>query len=447
MPLLHAVHHGCRAGRHDEVNRSVFRPRVYRGYDNFVVHKLGAVSSQLAALSSFFTTPTERLGSRSRVFLLNEIGYDLWIVGRVDEGVKRIREALDLDLASDDLKSAAWTCRTLARLLLATGDVQAALDIAEQAVTLADLSGDDYERLTNRAYHGAMLHLRGCIDEGRRCFEESEKILVQSDLQQPGPETEAAQCSPPELILREGAVQCPFLWGVAAAYYCTLLVHLGRADAVPRRVAGTAEMVAKINRLLDFGLDHLSLGRARHELGAKAAAAGNKGQAKKLQTSALRHFTEAIVRFRRGRWQDYLSQCLVARAAFLRDFGNRDEAYRDLREALDLSSRIGLRLHETDARLLEGHLALDLDPPDVKTATDSLKRADTLVQETGYHLRDADLLILEGRLLAKQGDKEAGRARLEEAIHVAKREEKDGCVYQVAVDQAERYLREMGVGV
>ncbi len=69
-------------------------------------------------------------------------------------------------------------------------------------------------------------------------------------------------------------------------------------------------------------------------------------------------------------------------------------------------------------------------------------RADELVNETGYHLRDADLLILEGRLLAKRGYKDTGRTKLHEAIKVAKREEAEGCVYQLAIDQANRCLKE-----
>ena len=53
----------------------------------------------------------------------------------------------------------------------------------------------------------------------------------------------------------------------------------------------------------------------------------------------------------------------------------------------------------------------------------------------------------EGRSkLLPNGDTEAARAKLDEAVAVARREEKDGCVYQVAVEQAERYLREMQDG-
>jgi len=86
-------------------------------------------------------------------------------------------------------------------------------------------------------------------------------------------------------------------------------------------------------------------------------------------------------------------------------------------------------------------MALDEDSPDIDTAAAALGRAAELVTETGYHLRDADLLILKGRLLAKQGDKNAGSAKLQEAVRVARRE--PDAVYQLAIDQAERYLREL----
>jgi len=46
-------------------------------------------------------------------------------------------------------------------------------------------------------------------------------------------------------------------------------------------------------------------------------------------------------------------------------------------------------------------------------------------------------------LLGKRGESDAARGKLGKAIKVARREEAEGCVYQVAVDQAERYLREL----
>ena len=63
--------------------------------------------------------------------------------------------------------------------------------------------------------------------------------------------------------------------------------------------------------------------------------------------------------------------------------------------------------------------------------------------ETDYRLRDADLLILECRLLSKKGDKGTGSSKLNEAITVARREEKDGCICQPSIDQANRYLNEL----
>ena len=88
-------------------------------------------------------------------------------------------------------------------------------------------------------------------------------------------------------------------------------------------------------------------------------------------------------------------------------------------------------------------MALDGAQPDVPTAEAALSRARVLVEEIGYHLRDADLLILEGRLVALRDDREVARKLLEQAITVARREEAQDAVYQAAVDEANRYLREL----
>ncbi len=127
----------------------------------------------------------------------------------------------------------------------------------------------------------------------------------------------------------------------------------------------------------------------------------------------------------------------------LREVGDVSAASRDLQEAMEASTHYGFPLHEAEAHLLQGHLALDNAPPAIEDAQAALKRAKELVAETAYHRRDADTLILEGRLAGRRGDRAAGRAKLAEAIRAARREEEQGAVYQLAVDQAERYLKEL----
>lgn len=71
-------------------------------------------------------------------------------------------------------------------------------------------------------------------------------------------------------------------------------------------------------------------------------------------------------------------------------------ARRDLEEATHIAVRSGFRLHEADARLEWARL--HLAEGDREKARESLARAATLVEETGYHRRDAALAALEAAL-------------------------------------------------
>src|ERR1700677_573018 len=63
-PLYHAIVHGCRAGRHQEALIQVYMNRICRRLSDgkcefYSSNKLGAMASDLAALSFFFDPPFE----------------------------------------------------------------------------------------------------------------------------------------------------------------------------------------------------------------------------------------------------------------------------------------------------------------------------------------------------------------------------------------------------
>ena len=80
-PLYHAIAHGCRAGRHQEALEDVYTNRICRRqsdgeFEFYSYRKLGAMSSDLAAISWFFDrpyeTPAEALSQPARAFVLDE---------------------------------------------------------------------------------------------------------------------------------------------------------------------------------------------------------------------------------------------------------------------------------------------------------------------------------------------------------------------------------------
>ncbi len=83
----------------------------------------------------------------------------------------------------------------------------------------------------------------------------------------------------------------------------------------------------------------------------------------------------------------------TARAALHTHTPAFPSARKDLDEALSLSTRCGLRLHEADAHLGLARLSLAEAAP--AAAPDHLAKARAIVDATGYHRRDEELAALE----------------------------------------------------
>jgi len=89
-PLFHAVQHGCRTDRCEEAVE-IYRSRIQRGSAHYATSALGAVASELAALSHCFeirwTQPLRMLPPLLQAFVLNEVGYDLQALGRLRDAI------------------------------------------------------------------------------------------------------------------------------------------------------------------------------------------------------------------------------------------------------------------------------------------------------------------------------------------------------------------------
>ena len=359
-PLFAAVAHGCQAGRHQEALHEIYRRRIHRGNEFFSVHKLGALGADLAALAGFFDPAWEKpvagLTEPYKSFVLNEAGFDLRALGRLGEAVEPMRAGLDADIAGEDWRNAAISAGNLSELHLTLGDIRQAIAYGERGVELADRSGNAFERTAFRATLADALHEAGRLREAETLFQEAERMQQQ---RQP---------------------EYPLLYSVWGFRYSDLLLGQGRYHEVRDRAATT--LAWEGGRLLDIALDHLPLGRA-------CEGAGDLAEAEP-------HLNQAVTGLRQAGTQHELPRGLLARASFYRRRGDFPHAQRDLDEALLIATRSQMRLHEADCHLEQARLSLATgDPARARTA---LARARTLIQETGYHRRDAELAALEEQL-------------------------------------------------
>ncbi len=361
-PLYQAVAHGCAAGRYAEAFDEVYWRRIMREDKFFATRELGGYGPDLGAAACFFETPwskpVEALEERERSWLLNAAGLRLRTLGRFGEAAAPMAAGLESVIAREDWKDAAVQASSMSQHHLALGAVPLAEEAGARAVELAERGGDAGRRMINRTVHADALHQAGGLDAAEVLFREAEAMQKEF---QPGD---------------------PILYSLQGFRYCDLLLARGRASEARERARDTRVVAEGNIWLLDIALDALTIGRAHLAEGDADAA--------------RTWLDRAVDGLRRAHHNEFLPRGLLARAALGRTVEDFDDAERDLDEAWAIAERGPMRLHMADAQLEWARLRLAQNR--VPDARDHLDKARALIDETGYHRRDADVIELEAAL-------------------------------------------------
>jgi tetratricopeptide (TPR) repeat protein len=405
-PLYHAITHGCRAGRHEEALRQVYVNRICRPHPDgslqfYSRRTLGALASDLAAVSWFFDrpyeTPASGLTAADRVWVLSEASFGLRAQGRLQEALQAMRTGLQTGETLQSGRNASVSVSNLSQIELMVGAVEAAIVTAEKAVALADRSGDNSQMVARRATQADACRAAGQWEKAAALFADAEE--------------RQRQWRPTE----------PLLYSLRGYNYCDLMMTLGRPAEARDRAARTIEIARRNNWVLDVALDTLTLGRAHLALAlrslAEGASAGNPhGDVRSVATELV----EAVEGLRASGQNDDVPLGLLARAVFRRAVGDWDGAIRDLDEAEEIAEPGPMRLYLCDCALEEARLALarreafaplnglvdPSSPPPVlsdpgaaaglkEEAREQLDVARKLIAECGYHRRDEELAELD----------------------------------------------------
>ncbi|MCP4654989.1 MAG: hypothetical protein GY856_06170, partial [bacterium] len=395
MPLYAAVVHGCRAGRVQEAWDEVFLRRIRRGVEAFSIHKLGAFGAELTALAAFFNQPwnqpSARLTEADQAWILNEAGFVLRALGRLPEAVQPMRASTDMDIRRGDFKGSAQSASNLSGLTLTLGEVASAVAAGEESVELADRSKDAEERMVNRTTLADALHQAGRWEESAAAFREAEAMQAER------------QPEYPRLYSFRGYLYCDLLLGPVRRHgaepddgsgldgVAVGARYRKACEEVRERASQTQEWAVQNQApLLDFALNHLSLGRAHLGLALTSPAADF--------TAAAEHLDRAVDVLRQSGQEDDLPRGLLARAALHRLRGDAPAAAADLAEAEEIAERGHMRLHEADAHL--EWTRLHLRTGDGDAARRHFERAREMVASTGYGRREREVAYLASRLSA-----------------------------------------------
>jgi len=365
-PLYVAVSHGCAAGRYREAVLMHLN-RIQRGEEHFNWHNLGAFGADLSALSNFFEgewdRPRAELMEIQKGLVLNDAGYDLQALGRLQEAIQPIEAGLDIAIRLSDWRNASIAAHNLSTLFVTLGNLAHAIQLARQSIELADRSEDELSRVICRATLGYALHQAGKSEAALAAFNQAEDIqrLYQ-------PETE-------------------FLYSFQGFHYCELLVEQGRYDEVKSRAIRALE-IAKYNQwLLEIGSCNLTLGRA-WTLEAKETGRGD--------AEALEFLQQAVKGLRQAGTIAELPRGLLARAEIRRVKGEYLQAKQELAEVLRIATRGGMGLYVADYHLESARLFLA--EGNRVHGRDHLAAAKEMIDRMGYHRRDKEVSELEAQL-------------------------------------------------
>ena len=376
QPLYQAVAHGCLAGLGEEACATVYRDRIQRGGEFYSTRSLGAIGADLGAVACFFEQPWTRVSSNlsepNRAWLLNQAAVNLRALGRPTEALGPMRAATYWAAQEKVWQHAAVGASNLSQLELGWGDVAGAVRDAEQSVTFADRSGDEFERMSKRAIHADALHYAGRLAEALVRFREAEQMQAKRQSQYP------------HLYSVQGFLYCELLLVNAerAAWQTLLdqqsqidsaqLKHL--CDSVSKRSAQTLKWAEEWSAvLLDIALYHLTLGRAGFYRAILASSS--------LATChASLH--SAVSGLRAAGTRHWIPTALLTRAWLRVLEGDVAGAHADLDEAWEIAERGSMKLFMADIHLHRARLFRDKA---------ELAKARALIAACGYWRRKEEL--------------------------------------------------------
>ena len=425
--LYQAVAHGCQAGLQQEACEKVYRDRISQGSEAYVVKKLGAFGSDLGAVACFFETPwslvSPTLIEPAQAWLLGQAAFRLRALGRLTEALEPMRAGLEMGVKQEAWEECARHASNLSELELTLGAVAEAAGDAEQSVTYADRSGDEFVREATRTAHADALHQAGRRAEAEASFREAEQMQAER------------QPVYPMLYSLQGFQYCDLLlaaperaaWRVVHAKaqrreeslsgFAPSREILDGVRDVQQRAAQTLKWAGQNDlSLVTIALDHLTLGRA-------ALYEAILGQSE--ISSSESEIEQAVSGLRRAGTTHHIPRGLLTRAwqRFLTGvLTGPESAQRDLDEAWEIAARGPMKLHMADVLLYRARLFgvaekgrqgegergrrgeadsenFCLSPPLLVSPSpypwDSpeadLAAAEKLINDCGYHRRDEEL--------------------------------------------------------
>ena len=384
-PCFSAIAHGCVAGRNEEAYREVYLPRVGRGYQHYIMAKLGALNANLAAIAAFYerlwNEPAKGLNEETKAVVFAQAGFSLRALGRLREAIVPFEGAIRITTAKSKWITATFNACNISELYLRHGEIAEAIRMARIASAHADASRLSLMMAYSRSTLAEALYNAGQTIEAKTLSIDAKAL--QSD---------AHYAEDNWLTHRTRS----YVGSLIHYRVSDFLLANGFVSAVidDEQSSKNAAWNEDTNPL-SFALANLCLGRAYTMLSVRASQLSNRHLA-----LGQRHIEAAVEGLHRAGDDIYLPLGLLARGSFRRARGEFDHAAADLYETHEIAERGEMRLYLTDyhlesARLLLARTAAGAEAAGSQAmcaqAGEHYAAAKKLIEDTGYKRRLPEL--------------------------------------------------------
>ncbi len=400
QPLYRAIQHGCLAHEYYSAFQ-LYKKRIARGNKGYSTNELGASKEDAAALSCFFSGDMEKpvpgLNVNDHIYLLGRAAFCLKSIGRIIRSIALRKEQIDFCTKHNKWVNKAESTIYLANTYLAKGDLQLAEESANEAMNLAEQCSNIIHKVNAQSELASVLFYKGDLEGAKKHFHAAEELRRE-------------HLPSEELPLEEH-----FLNSVAGARYCNLLLACARTDNDRRVILDRAKKLLQSEKekysnpwKVAVALGHISIGRA-------LMAMQYQPEANKIQ--AQEELDRAVDIIRVAGAMDEHPRVLLTRARFYRSSKKYDLARSDLEYVYEIADRCDMDLYKVDYLIEYSNLLLDemfLNGKTIqKTVLDevkiNLKMAHDLIKTQGYHLKDAELSMLQARLAFHNSSPDASK--------------------------------------
>ena len=404
QPLFRAVVHGCAASI-PEVLRDVFVPRIRRHEYFYSWRSLGAYNEELSVLAAFFedlwATPNKDLPIYVRSAVLSWTGMCLHSRGRLHEALEATEAGLHLNRIDIDALNTAVAANNQAQIYTALGQ----LNKAEQSYGYAVSNAVEAE--SNEWIAISTASKADCL------LKKGEYALAFAEFKQSEQKRLALEKSK---SIRKKTLPSYIYTDILLNKFNTTIELL----KLVRKIRSTLDLVqnslGRGQGLIDLGSAQLALGRTY----LKLAGLSKSNKSRSFYVGKSKYWVEKSIKaYQKSGNLDFLVNGLITYALVLRCLNHFKVSVDILNEIYEIAEPSGMRLHLTDYHLEMARLILaieaeptqypeatpdreqrifpfaDQEEPGILTLECHIAEAARLIEETGYHRRDAELAELQ----------------------------------------------------